>query len=556
MSVTPALSHREIEPIRVTWVVDGMRSHLRNTIRAGLDDHLIAQNEAKQAIYEVMVKGLYHPFKDKWVFWALFFAGPTWVGKSASAEALAEMLLGDSDGYTSIACSTLAHPGDIGRLTGSGAWYTWYGDTPVLSDTRLFWPYRQAKKSGTLHPLLDQYGMGDFSIVQVDEIEKACPEIAWAFLTMLQNWRVELGSGKEGSNTENSKGISHSRFTDIRNTLFIFSSNIGEHVIKASKNSAIGFGTGTTDTTSSDTTIFKRELEKRFAPEFLGRMDKVVRLHHLSEEERRRMIELKIAKFNKKLSKAYFGWNLQIAVSASYAAKIMQEEAWKWREYGARPIEALIKDLESNVWIIMNSGKLPEDMKWGMIHFDIAKEGTTEVYFSQGNSWWAKRWSQQVTKIINKDDIARSMQGSIEKKVRNYEGNIRAVVGEYMNLMKTYEVGYRSIANILRRRLNGYGFKKSDIAELEKWAFMDLHINMLQPLEIEEIITTGADFWGRGFSFFKKFINTSILRNKPIEEIYRTVRVIVNRPLTESENIIISQYIHRTEVWRTRNRIR
>lgn len=89
-----------------------------------------------------------------------------------------------------------------------------------------------------------------------------------------------MASGKESGGK-----ILHSKITDLSNTLFVFTSNVGEHSIANSKQRTIGFGTHMKSDTSGDEEVFQKELRRAFAPEFLGRMDAIVRCHALSEDQ-------------------------------------------------------------------------------------------------------------------------------------------------------------------------------------------------------------------------------------------------------------------------------
>lgn len=76
----------------------------------------------------------------------------------------------------------MSHPADIAQLVGSSAGYIGYGDTPEMSDIRIHAGYKTAKEKKKLHPLIRGYNAENFSIVLVDEVEKAHPDIPNAFL--------------------------------------------------------------------------------------------------------------------------------------------------------------------------------------------------------------------------------------------------------------------------------------------------------------------------------------------------------------------------------------
>lgn len=101
-----------------------------------------------------------------------------------------------------------------------------------MADKRIHAGYLEAKKKNMLHPLIQGREAINFSIVLVDEVEKAHPDIPNAFLNALQSGEMEMSSGKENTKSPHSKDIEHTQVTDLKNTLFIFTSNIGEHSIK------------------------------------------------------------------------------------------------------------------------------------------------------------------------------------------------------------------------------------------------------------------------------------------------------------------------------------
>lgn len=87
-----------------------------SSIRRGLDAFVVAQDEAKEALIQVLMDGLMHPCRDQGVLGAVFLSGPTGVGKTELARALAHTLFGDPDGFTYISAETMTHPADVSIL--------------------------------------------------------------------------------------------------------------------------------------------------------------------------------------------------------------------------------------------------------------------------------------------------------------------------------------------------------------------------------------------------------------------------------------------------------
>lgn len=234
----PAVLLRSPE-INLTNSVLSHKERLEKDLISWLDEFVVGQDEAKRALVRVIIEWLFNVYRDQWVLWAVFLAWPTGVGKTELARSLSRTLLWDPSAITKIVAETMPHPADIAQLIGSSAGYIGYGDTPEMADTRIHRWYKDAKEKGRLHPLLQWYEATDFSIVLVDEVEKAHPDIPNAFLWAIQSGEMKMASGKESDGK-----MKHSKITDLRNTLFIFTSNTGEHKLAESKGRSIGFTIG------------------------------------------------------------------------------------------------------------------------------------------------------------------------------------------------------------------------------------------------------------------------------------------------------------------------
>lgn len=248
----------------------------------------------------------------------------------------------------------MPHQADIARLVGSSSGYVGYGDVPYMADVRVHAGYKGAKEKGMLHPLLNRYEMENFSIVLVDELEKAHPDIANAFLNALQSGEMSMSSGKESANSRLSKDIKHALSTDLRNALFIFTSNVGEHVIATEKRGAIGFAHNavTTDTASKkadsgDKATFEKALKKTFAPEFLHRIDAIVRCHSITGEHLRQIMALNVGHVNRALrEKGYFD-SIRFEMSPEFVEHSLKSA--KSEEAGARAISTVMKGITARL---------------------------------------------------------------------------------------------------------------------------------------------------------------------------------------------------------------
>lgn len=133
-----------------------------------------------------------------------------------------------------------------------------------------------------------------------------------------------MSSGKESSNSRHTKDVNHSRVTDLRNTLFVFTSNIGEHSIKKERGKSIGFTDQTKDT-SGDHATFEKELKKHFAPEFIGRMDAVVRCHNLTDEQIRSILDIHVDKMNRILEQKKYFTSMRVTTTRRFVDHVLAQ---------------------------------------------------------------------------------------------------------------------------------------------------------------------------------------------------------------------------------------
>lgn len=528
--------------IDLTHSILWRQEHIRKELLAWLDDFVIGQEEAKQALINTILAWLFNVYRDQWALGAVFLAWPTWVWKTELVRSLARTLLGDPNWFVKIPAETMAHPADISLLTGSSPWYVGYGDTPTMADTRVHSAYKKAKESRKLHPLLQSYEATNFSIVLVDEVEKAHRDIPFAFLNAIQSGQMEMSSWKETGwkvPTTNAKSIEHSKITDLSNTLFVFTSNVGEHMIATSQRRNIWFTGGSEKLDSSgNREIFEQELRKVFAPEFLGRMDQVVRCHALSKEQLEKAFALHTDRMNALLREKQYGVSVRVGTTREYLEHILHSA--KSHEYGARAISGIIKEMGAQVGFALRSGRLPEDAV-GKILFD-AKEGKTTISFVNEmhirNSW--------LPTLTNNDNaLAAAQRNLVEGKINRYGDKVRDAVHKYMEIVANYDSWFKDTYRIYERRLQWYGFTRKDIDELKTMAYITLY-QSTEPLAPYEIIVRDANmFEPTWFRVLEKFMRTAIVRSFSLESIYSHIVTHLGRLLTRDEGIVISQHLHR-----------
>jgi ATP-dependent Clp protease ATP-binding subunit ClpC len=272
----------------------------------GLHRRIVGQDEAISAVAKAVRRaraGLKDPRRPIGSF---IFLGPTGVGKTELAKALAEFMFGSEDALLQLDMSEFMERHTVARLVGAPPGYVGYDDAGQLTET-----IRR-------HP---------FSIVVFDEIEKAHPE---AFNMLLQIM--------EEGNLSDARG----RKVDFRNTIIIMTSNIGAEMIK--RETSIGFAIPRdekADSTRSYDEMRKRlleELKRTFRPEFLNRVDSVIVFHALSQEDITQIVDLELDKVRTRLTE----YDIRMEVTEA-AKELLTEEGYS-EEYGARPLRRVIQN--------------------------------------------------------------------------------------------------------------------------------------------------------------------------------------------------------------------
>ncbi|MCT2154338.1 ATP-dependent Clp protease ATP-binding subunit [Corynebacterium sanguinis] len=233
-----------------------------------LHKRIIGQDEAVRAVSRSIRRtraGLKDPKRPSGSF---IFAGPSGVGKTELSKALAEFLFGDDDSLIQVDMGEFHDRFTASRLFGAPPGYVGYEEGGQLTE-------KVRRKP--------------FSVVLFDEIEKAHKEIYNTLLQVLEEGHVTDGQG---------------RLVDFKNTVLIFTSNLGTSDI--SKAVGLGFSGSTATDSEAQYDRMKNkvhdELKKHFRPEFLNRIDEVVVFRQLSQDEIVQMVELMIARVDKNLA--------------------------------------------------------------------------------------------------------------------------------------------------------------------------------------------------------------------------------------------------------------
>ncbi len=284
-----------------------------------LHQRVIGQDEAVRAVANAVRRsraGIQDPDRPIGSF---IFIGPTGVGKTELARALAEFLFDNQDAMIRIDMSEYQEKHTVSRLIGSPPGYVGYGEGGQLTEAVRRRPY---------------------SVVLFDEIEKAHPEVFNTLLQLLDDGRLTDGQG---------------RTVDFRNTVVIMTSNVGSEV----------WSRGVSEEEATE--ITDKALKQVFRPEFLNRVDEIVHFHPLNREQIQEIVGIQLKRVED-LVRAQ-GFTLKISQKAQ---EYMSELGFD-PDYGARPLKRTIqKELQDPLALAILSG----DYKVGeTINVEVGKDG-------------------------------------------------------------------------------------------------------------------------------------------------------------------------------------
>jgi ATP-dependent Clp protease ATP-binding subunit ClpB len=285
-----------------------------------IGQRLIGQEEAVGAVSDAVRRaraGISDPNRPTGSF---LFLGPTGVGKTELAKALAEFLFDDEQAMVRIDMSEYMEKHSVSRLVGAPPGYIGYEEGGQLTEAVRRRPY---------------------SVVLLDEVEKANPDVFNILLQVLDDGRLTDGQG---------------RTVDFRNVILIMTSNLGSNFLadqdldaKAKHNAVMGV------------------VRKAFRPEFLNRLDEIVMFQPLSREDLASIVDINLARINRRLAER----RITIVVS---------EQGRQWLAnrgydpvYGARPLRRLLQTtVEDQLARKLLAGEIAEG---STVHFDVAPDG-------------------------------------------------------------------------------------------------------------------------------------------------------------------------------------
>lgn len=295
-----------------------------------LHGRVIGQDEAVVAISKAIRRARAGLKDPKRPIGSFIFLGPTGVGKTELARALADSMFGDEDAMIRIDMSEYMERHSTARLVGSPPGYVGYEEGGQLTEKVRRKPY---------------------SVVLLDEVEKAHPEVFNILLQVLEDGRLT-----------DSKG----RLVDFRNTILIMTSNVGASELKRSK--SLGFTMDSEDQNFKDMKAkVTEELKKAFRPEFLNRIDETIVFHPLEKKHMKDIVTLMADQLKKRLAQQEIEFTLTDAVIEKIANDGFDAE------YGARPLRRAI---QKNIEDLLSEELLRENIRKGQqVNIDVDKEG-------------------------------------------------------------------------------------------------------------------------------------------------------------------------------------
>lgn len=260
---------------------------------------IIGQDEVVAKVSKCLRRnaaGLKDPNRPQGVF---LFLGSTGTGKTHTVKTLAKNIFGSDSAMIRIDMSEYGEKHNVARLIGSPPGYVGYGEGGQLTEKVRRKPY---------------------SIILLDEVEKAHPDVLTIFLQVFEDGHLTDGQGRK---------------VDFKNTIIVMTSNVGSRAA-AEAPTPVGFGNKALVREEKTKDIIKKELQSKFAPEFLNRIDDIIIFAKLSKENIHQIIDVEIRKLSNKL--ADMGFTLELTT----AMKDFLSENGYDSEMGARPLRRAI----------------------------------------------------------------------------------------------------------------------------------------------------------------------------------------------------------------------
>ena len=318
--ITEAVTPEDIAEVVAKWTGIPVKRMLESErekllrMEAELHKRVVGQDQAIQAVADAVRRSRAGLQNEKRPIGSFLFMGTTGVGKTELAKALAEFLFNDENMMTRIDMSEYQERHSVSRLVGAPPGYVGYDEGGQLTEAVRRKPY---------------------SVILLDEIEKAHPDVFNILLQVLDDGRLTDNKG---------------RTVDFKNTILIMTSNVGADVIQSYMDRLPAVGLKDADPSAEKAAMEKRAemlseckkdvidiLKKTVRPEFLNRIDEIIMFEPLSQKDIRDILHLQMNDLKKKLS--------ENGVSVTFTKEFVDYMSTKGYEpaYGARPIKRLMQ---------------------------------------------------------------------------------------------------------------------------------------------------------------------------------------------------------------------
>ncbi|MCB9103567.1 MAG: ATP-dependent Clp protease ATP-binding subunit [Anaerolineales bacterium] len=329
-SVNPKVTEEDIAEVVAMWTGIPVRQLATEEkerllqMESALHERIIGQDEAIEAISKAVRRaraGLKDPKRPIGTF---IFLGPTGVGKTELAKALAEFMFGSEDALIKLDMSEFMERHNVARLVGSPPGYVGFEEGGQLTEAVRRRPY---------------------SVILFDEIEKAHPEAFNTLLQIMEDGRLSDAKGKK---------------VDFRNTILILTSNVGADLIK--RETSLGFAVSKDEEVSEESNYKKMrakvmsDMERTFRPEFRNRLDGTIIFRALTRKEIGEIVHLLLAHVEERLKEH------EIVLTITDEAKDFLAEQGYDPDFGARPLRRVIQSLIEDA---LSEGILAGDFKFG-----------------------------------------------------------------------------------------------------------------------------------------------------------------------------------------------
>lgn len=287
--------------IPVTSLLESESKKLEN-MESMLSKRIVDQEEAIKAVSNAIRRSRAGISEESRPLGSFLFLGPTGVGKTETAKALAEFLFNDENALIRVDMSEYMEKFDVSKMIGSPPGYVGYDEGGQLTEKVRRRPY---------------------SVILLDEIEKANPEVFNILLQVLEDGRLTDAKGRVAS---------------FKNAILIMTSNVGSDII--AKEAPLGFiDEGKLSQKQGLKEKVQGALKEKFKPEFINRIDEIVIFDYLGSNEIKQIVDLELNKVQKRLKKK------DIKISVTEKAKNYLAEKGFDTNYGARPLKRLIQKL-------------------------------------------------------------------------------------------------------------------------------------------------------------------------------------------------------------------